>query len=215
MAEPVPRRGAGRVYGVVLAAGSSSRLGRPKQLLPLGGRPLLAHTLAHARDSLLDGVYVVLGHEARAIERQVEPAALGARVVVNDRHGEGQSTSLHAGLAALPRDAAAAVFILGDQPLVGPDVLDALVATYRATGGPIVQPVYAGRRGNPVLFDRALWSELLTIEGDQGARGVLRAHADLVREAPVPDIPYPADVDTPADYERLRARFEDRRAPGP
>jgi len=191
----------------VLAAGSSSRLGRPKQLLPLGGRPLLARTLDNAARSSLDGIVVVLGHDAEAIQSKVDFAAASARVVVNERYREGQSTSLHAGLAALPPDATAALFILGDQPLLGPAVFDAILDAYARTGGPIVQPVYDGRRGNPVLFDRALWPELAQVTGDQGARGVLRAHQSEVVAVPIEGEHYTDDIDTEEDYQRLLARF--------
>lgn len=205
---------AGAVYGVILAAGSSSRLGQPKQLLPLAGRPLLAHTLEHAARSSLAGLVVVLGHAARAIEAQIDFAAVGARVVHNARYREGQSTSLHAGLAALPSDAAAALFILGDQPLIAPTIVDALIAAYRASDQPIVLPRYEDGRGNPVLIDRALWPELLRVRGDQGARGVVRAHPADVLETPVAGAGLTADIDTLADYERLRTRFA-ADAPGP
>ncbi len=198
----------GPVVGVILAAGNSSRLGRPKQLLSLGGRPVLAHTLDNAARSGLDGIVVVLGHEADAIRAAIDFAAAGARVVLNERYREGQSTSLRAGLDALPSEAGAAIFLLGDQPLIGPAILDAILAAYRRTGRPIVMPAYDGRRGNPALFARPLWPELARVVGDQGARGVLRAHADDVLEVPVAGSHYTADLDTVEDYERLRARFE-------
>jgi molybdenum cofactor cytidylyltransferase len=199
------RAGAGSVYGVILAGGSSSRLGRPKQLLALGDRPVLAHTLANALVASLDGVIVVLGHAADAIQSQIDFGA--ARVVINERYAEGQSTSLHAGVAALPSDAAAAIFILGDQPLIGPAVHDALVAAYRDSSAPIVQPSYDGQRGNPVLIARPLFSELLTVTGDQGARNVLRAHSAEVRGVPIPGSTPTDDLDTEEDYQRLLAHY--------
>lgn len=193
------------IVGVILAGGSSSRLGRPKQLLPLGDRPVLAHTLAHALAAKLDEVIVVLGHEAATIREQI--AFAGARVVVNPDYRAGQSTSLRAGLAALPPDADAALFILGDQPLIGPAVHDAIVAARRATNASIVMPTYAGVRGNPVLIARALFPELAQVTGDQGARGVIRAHAAAIHEVPIPGPPPTDDLDTEEDYERLLARY--------
>jgi molybdenum cofactor cytidylyltransferase len=193
------------VSGVVLAAGRSRRLGRPKQLLPLAGKPLLAHVLENAAASALDEVVLVLGHEAEAIRAAV--GERGARVVVNPDHAAGQSTSLRAGLAAVDPRADAALFLLGDQPGVGPAIVDALIRAFRAGGTPIVIPSYGGRRANPALFARALFPELERVAGDEGARGVVRAHADSVLVVPVGDGPTPGDVDTEEDYAALRAAW--------
>jgi molybdenum cofactor cytidylyltransferase len=196
------------VSGLILAAGRSSRLGRPKQLLPLAGRPLLAHVLENAAVSALAEVVLVLGHEAARIGAAVDD--LGQRVVVNPDFAAGQSTSLRAGLAALDPAAAAVVVLLGDQPQVGPEVVDALIGAFRAGAGPIVAPRYGGRRGNPILFARALFPELAGVAGDEGARGIVRARAAEVVEVPVGDGPPPPDVDTEEDYAALLAAWPGR-----
>lgn len=196
---------AGPIVGVILAAGSSSRLGRPKQLLVLDERPVLAHTVANASAAALDGLIVVLGHESAAIRERIDFGT--AQIVINDDYRAGQSTSLRAGLAALPPDTDAALFILGDQPLIGPAVLDALIAARRATAAPIVMPTYDGQRGNPVLIASDLFPDLATITGDQGARSVIRAHSAAVHEVAIPGAPPTDDLDTQEDYDRLLARY--------
>jgi molybdenum cofactor cytidylyltransferase len=189
------------IAGVVLAAGASSRLGRPKQLLPFRGRPLLEATLARVAAAQLDEVVVVLGGSAAEILAQVE--LHGARPVVNPDYRAGQSTSLRVGLAAVEDRAEAVVFILGDQPLQSAPVIDALIDTHRRTGAPIVVPSYGGARGNPVLFARVTYPLLHGLTGDQGARPLLRARADLVREVPVDAPAPPADIDTWDDYRAV------------
>ena len=191
------------IAGVVLAAGASSRLGEPKQLLPFRGRPLLEATLARVATARLDEVVVVLGGSAEAILEQVE--LHGARPVLNPDYRAGQSTSLRAGLAAVEDRAEAVVFILGDQPLQSVAVIDALIAAYRQTGAPIVAPTYGGVRGNPVLFASVTYPLLHGLTGDQGARPLLRARADLVHDLPVAEPAPPADIDTWDDYRAVLA----------
>jgi len=193
------------VSGVVLAAGGSTRLGRPKQLLSLGGEPLLRHTVRRALAARLGEVVLVLGHRAAEVGAAV--GELGQRTVVNPDWSSGQSASLRAGVAAVDPRAAAAVFLLGDQPQVGPATLDALVAAFVRSAAPIVQPLYGGEPGNPVLIARPLFPELLAVAGDRGARDVVRAHREEAVRVPVGDGPPPGDVDTEEDYRALIAAW--------
>ena len=202
------------IAGIVLAAGASSRLGQPKQLLPFRGRPLLEHMLGLVASAALDEVVVVLGGSAEAILDSV--ALNGARPVINHDFQAGQSTSLKAGLAAVEDRAEAVVFLLGDQPRLEPAIIDQLIASYRASGGQIVVPVYGGTRGNPVLFSRLTYPLLHALTGDQGARPILRERADLVIELPVEASAPPADIDTWEDYRAaLRAAGEPDPGPAP
>ena len=190
------------ITGVVLAAGRSTRLGRPKQLLPYRGRPLLEWALAAMAESTVDETVVVLGHDAERI--QAEVALHGARVACNARYAEGLSTSLHTGLAALGEGVTAAVLTVGDQPLLGAGAVDALIALHHQTDAPIIATDYGTYQGTPLLLHRSLWPLAARVHGDQGARALLRAYPDAIAAVPVSPA-LAADVDTWEDYVRLQA----------
>jgi molybdenum cofactor cytidylyltransferase len=195
-----------RVAGIVLAAGSSTRLGRPKQLLDLAGKSVLQHVLDAAAASPLEEMVVVLGHAAEDVAATVRlPAHAG--LVINAEFQEGQSTSMKAGLRAVGPGTAAAVFLLGDQPGVRSDVIAAVIEAYRGGAGPVVQASYRGRPAHPTLFDRGVWEELEAATGDEGARGILARHPDWRSTVEVGGDP-PADIDTEQDYAAARRRFE-------
>lgn len=198
-----------KVSIVILAAGTSSRLGTPKQLLDLGGEPLLRHTVRHALASRAAEVILVLGNEGAAVAEAV--GKLGQRTVINPEFTAGQSTSLVAGVRAVSSDADALVAMLGDQPTVGTEVLDRLIERFDRERPPIVQPVYEGVPGNPVLFRRDLFPELLAVTGDQGAREIIRQRKEAVDRIDAGQA-MPPDVDTDADYQRLLARWREERA---
>jgi molybdenum cofactor cytidylyltransferase len=199
------------IAGIILAAGGSSRLGRPKQLLSLQGEPLLRHTVRRALASSLDAVIVVIGHHAGEVRAAI--ADLPVRVVINPHAAKGQSTSVLAGLAALNQapgqaEIEAVIMLLGDQPGVEPAVIDALIACWRETGAAIVAPRYRDGLGNPVLFDRRVLPELTNLTGDIGARDIIRAHQHAGDFTLLPvDGPAPPDVDTEDDYAALIASF--------
>lgn len=193
------------VSGIVLAAGSSSRLGQPKQLLELQGRPLLQHAVDAVEGAGLADVVVVLGHRAEEVGAAITTAS-STRISVNPSFLEGQATSLRVGLGAMIGESQAAVVILGDQPAVTQFCVKAVVEAYQASGSPVVQATYSGKPGHPVLFDRALWADLQAIEGDRGAREVLKQHPDWIQRVELGG-EVPADVDTWEDYERLKAQY--------
>ena len=199
------------IAGIVLAAGRSSRLGRPKQLLPVRGEPLIRYTLRRVLSSSLDQALLVVGHEADEVRDAV--AGLPVECVFNPDAAAGQSTSVRAGLAALSPEIGAAVFILGDQPGIDPNVIDALIASWRTSSAPVVVPHYQDRMGNPVLFDRRVFPELAALKGDTGARPVVRAYHDSGELQVVPVAgPAPPDVDTEADYAALIAALSEQPA---
>jgi molybdenum cofactor cytidylyltransferase len=134
------------------------------------------------------------------------PAGRGrpVQVVVNPEWAQGQSTSVRAGLAALPADVSGALFPLVDQPGVTPDLINALIERHQATLAPVVWPEYQGRRGNPVLFDRDVFHHLVRLRGDTGGRPVLQAYARHAERVPAPDPGVLFDIDTPDDYAKAR-----------
>lgn len=197
------------IAGVVLAAGASRRMGKPKQLLPLRGRPVLQHALDAAAASGVGEIVLVLGHEADAIRGAIALPAR-ARVVVNQAWAEGQGGSLACGLAAVASEAAAAAVLLGDQPEVDATIIDTVLAAYRIDADTALRPVWrdaagATHPGHPVVLARRTWTELATLDGDRGARELFRRHPDWVRELPMAGPP-PSDIDDAADYRRASAQ---------
>lgn len=182
-------------------------MGRPKQLAIVGGRPLLEGVVAAAGASRLDDVVVVLGAEAQVVR---EGVALGrARVVVNQRYEAGMSTSLRTGVAALGEDIQRAVVILGDQPDVTAPLIDELLDVHERSGLPAAALSIEGLLHPPVVLSRELWPELDQLEGDVGARALIRGTPERV--AVVHAARRPTDIDTPQDL----ARWSDRQSPPP
>jgi molybdenum cofactor cytidylyltransferase len=188
------------VAGLVLAAGGSRRLGRPKQLLPFGGSTLLGHALDTARECDFDQLIVAIGGSADAVRERVNLA--GVDVVVNDDFGEGCSSSIAAAMAALDPTATLLVLLLGDQPGVTATTVRTLIA---ARGdAPLAVCRYDDGRGHPFAFDRTTFGDLGALHGDKGVWKLLDRRAGEVGEVPIGG-PIPLDVDTWADYEAVLA----------
>jgi molybdenum cofactor cytidylyltransferase len=204
------------ISAIVLAAGRSTRMGKNKLVLPLDGKPVLQRVLDALKDSKVDETVVVLGGGAEEVRRSINLE--GTKVVVNRRYAEGMSTSIKAGLSRVNRFADAAIIVLGDQPFLSAAVVDALVKAFLAEGAPVVLPVHLRKRGNPVLFARSVFPEIMRIDGDRGAKSVVEAHGDDTLEVEVEDEGVAVDVDTPLDYARatlLSRRVKRRRNRGP
>jgi molybdenum cofactor cytidylyltransferase len=190
-----------RVAAVILAAGGSERMGRPKQLMPVRGKPMVRCVTETVCTSGMAQVIIVVGAVADRVAQAV--SGLPVEIVVNMAWSQGLSTSVRAGLGAIVASIEAAMIVLADQPRLTRRTLQALVARYAATRALIVAPYHRGRRGNPVLFDRALFHELLAVEGDQGGRAVVARHEHAVARLEVDDPATALDVDTPQDYRKL------------
>ena len=196
-----------KIAALVLAAGKSTRMGSEnKLLLPVHGSPMIAHAVAAIAASGAKPITVVTGHDADAIKGALAKAPVA--IVHNSRYADGLSTSLKAGLAALPDDADGVLVCLGDMPAVTPQAIGKLIAAFNPTEDrAIIVPTFQGKRGNPVLFARAYVDEMRDAAGDSGARALLSAHADAVYEVET-DAGVLADADTPAAYAALKAELE-------
>ncbi len=216
---PLPRAGvstettrAPRVTALVLAAGRSSRMGPTNKLLAeVNGAPLVARAVDAALASQAANVIVVTGHQGESVARAL--ADRPVTFVHNPAFAEGLSSSLRAGLAAVPSESDAVVVCLGDMPRVASAVIDRLIAAYSPVEGrAICIPTTHGKQGNPVLWDRAFFTEMAALTGDAGAKRLIGQHADRLCEVPVDDAGILYDVDTPD----LLARFtETVSAPDP
>jgi molybdenum cofactor cytidylyltransferase len=186
--------------GLVLGAGGSRRLGRPKQLLPFGGGTLLGHAVAVARECPFDQLLVAVGGAADEVRAGVDLE--GAEVVVNEDFGEGCSSSIAAALGALDRRCEVLVLMLGDQPGVTAEAVRALLDGRGAA--PLAACRYDDGLGHPLAFAREVFPELAALHGDKGVWRLLERRADEVAEVRVPG-PIPLDVDTEEDYSRVLA----------
>lgn len=189
------------VAGLILAAGASSRLGQPKQLLPFKGTTLLGWVAQRiAECKTLDEVVVVLGANADEVRKQ---ASLGnLRTVVNPATGQGCSASYRVGIGACDPAIEAIVVLLGDQPAVQPEIVDQVVSAWRANGGKIVLASYGGKRGHPMLFSRELFPQMMELHGDKAVWKMVDQHPEWVVEVAI-DSPAPPDINTWEDYQSL------------
>lgn len=180
-------------------------MGCAKLLLELGGRSVIRRVVENALSSRAMETVVVLGHEADLVAREI--AGLPVRTALNPDFASGMASSLRVGLNAVSPDAKGALILLGDQPLVTPEVINRIIGAFESSGEPIVAPVYNGVQGNPVCFARALFPALSALEGDRGAKAILGEDPNRVEwVAFESDLPL-RDLDVEADYDALRRHF--------
>ncbi len=207
-AVPAPETGQ-KVAGLVLAAGRSTRMGGPNKLLEeIGGRPLVRIATEQVIASHAKPVIVVTGHQRERVERAL--AGLPVKFVHNPHFAEGLSTSLKAGIVAVPAEADGAIVCLGDMPQVSAALIDRLIAAFEPERGALVAiPTIDGKRGNPVLWSRRFFPDLMAVGGDIGARHLIGSYAEAVVEVPVEDAAALTDVDTPEALIAVRAAMAD------
>ena len=206
-AEP-PAAADRRIAAVVLAAGRSTRMGGPNKLLAeIAGRPLLRIVVEEALASHAKPVIVVVGHERAEVEKAL--AGLPVQLIHNPDFAQGLGTSLKAGIAAVPAEADGAIVCLGDMPQVDASLIDRLIAAFDPDRGAlIVMPTVEGRRGNPVLWSRRFFPDLMAIEGDVGARHFIGRYSEAVVEVPLEGRAALVDIDTPEALVGVKAAIE-------
>ncbi|MGE4252828.1 MAG: NTP transferase domain-containing protein [Parvibaculaceae bacterium] len=206
---PTPREGeeakpqrAPKIAGILLAAGKSTRMGANKLLAPVSGKAMVRHSAEALLASAAGPVLVVIGHERERVEAAL--TGLDVRFIDNPAYATGLASSLKAGLAALPKDTDGVVVALGDMPLVAGRHVNRLIAAFSpAERRTIIVPVHGGERGNPVLWGREYFPEMLALEGDRGAKSLMDKHEDHITEIAMRSDAVLADFDTPEALARL------------
>ncbi len=208
---------------IILAAGSSSRMGagRHKLLLPLAGRPVLTHVIDATLASQARPIIIVLGHQANQARTHLASYAGNPNITIveNPDYLQGMSTPMHSGLRTLMANehtapaplVDSALIILGDQPLITPQMIDILITTRRTTEQLIVTPLYDGKRGNPVLFSASLFAELLATIGDEGGRSVIERHRQELATVEMDNPMANYDVDTWEAYQHILQAWEGKK----
>ena len=188
---------------IILAAGASTRMGTPKQLLAYRGCSFIRHMVEVAIASVCQPIAVVLGANAERIKPEI--SQLPVQIVENQQWAEGMSSSIRVGLEALlgvNQNLDAVAIALCDQPFVSSQTINQLIEAYHLTGKPIIASEYAGTLGVPVLFSHTLFSELIALKSNEGAKQIIKKHIHEVFSVPFPD--GAIDIDTPNDYEKLQ-----------
>ncbi|MBD1892770.1 nucleotidyltransferase family protein [Coleofasciculus sp. FACHB-SPT9] len=189
---------------IILAAGASTRMGTPKQLLMYQGRSFLRHTAEVAIASLCQPIVVVLGADAERMKPEVN--LLPVQIVENPQWAEGMSSSIRVGIEALSnlnQNIEAVAIALCDQPFISSQLLNQIVEAYQVTRRPIIASEYAGSLGVPALFSRALFPELTSLKTTEGAKKIIKKYSPEVFRIPFPE--GAIDIDTPKDYQKFQA----------
>jgi molybdenum cofactor cytidylyltransferase len=189
------------VAGIILAAGQSTRMGQPKQLLAFKNQTILGQVVDTALESDLHDIIVVVGHEAERMRPHLDGRNL--KIIFNKDYAKGQHTSIQAGINAVSRSCHGAMFLLSDQPLVKRETINTLIRAFCRSTSALVIPYYKKKRGNPVIIRRDLWPELMGLPPDTGARAIFHRHKEKILKVDANDEGIVFDVDTREDYRKL------------
>jgi molybdenum cofactor cytidylyltransferase len=191
--------------GIILAAGASTRFGRPKQLLRLKDKYLIEWVLDAALNSMLSKIVLVLGYSHQKILQALGKKSQHSKlyIKVNPQYKEGQSHSLRTGLSTVKDNFPAVMFLLGDQPMVDAVTINYLLASFWSADKDICVPTFQGQRGSPSVFSQKFYKHILEIKGDIGARQIIKTHPDRVLEIEIKNPLFFLDIDTPEDFEKI------------
>jgi len=200
-----------KVAGLILAAGLSSRMGKTKQLLKVGGKPLVERVVQEALKSRLDEVVLVLGHRAGAVREVLSPALndAGLRIVENPHYREGMGSSIRVGLGAVEDSADHVMILLADMPHINAHLINRLLAGYLTSPKTLGAVSVKGRRSHPVILGRAWYRALHDLKGDEGARALFDAFKDAVCLVNAPAAYDDLDLDTPEDYQKALSEIRE------
>jgi molybdenum cofactor cytidylyltransferase len=197
----MPAERSGPIAGILLAAGTSSRMGSNKMLFELAGESVLRGAVRRALAGGLSPLVVVLGHEAEKARRELD--GLPCQTVVNPNYEQGINSSLKTGVSAVPAEVGGAMVMLADMPFVTSEMVAAMIDRFRSSEAPLVISDYEGVNAPPMLYDRVLFGELLTMTGEGCGRQVVKQHRDEAEVMSWPAVAL-ADLDVPEDYEKVR-----------
>lgn len=187
------------INAIILAAGQSKRMGKPKPLLRFGDKTFLEQIISVLKLSDVDRITVVLGAEAGTIKSSVDLSE--TNIVINKDYLKGQLSSLITAIEDTPEETEAILLCLADAPFVSKEVVNKIVSKFGETNNPIIVPVFNGKRGHPTLFSKSLFNELLNAPQDQGARYVLYSNEEKVLEVEISESGFLISIDTPAEYK--------------
>lgn len=194
------------ISAIILAAGLSSRMAIPKQLLTLGDKTLIRIVTENVLASAVDEVLVVTGHFEKEVSAVIKD--LPVKVVYNPRYEQGQGTSLALGVQSMDEKASAFLVLMSDQPLITPSLINLAIEEFQKNNYMALRPTYHGLPGHPVVFSCSLRVELEVLKGDEGARQILKKLGDQVHYLPMQDKAVVFDVDTPEDFEQLKNQYK-------
>ena len=188
------------IWALILAAGESKRMGKPKLLLPFGEKTIIETVIGNVVKSKVDKVFVVLGSGWKKIEKKIRDYPV--KIIVNPHYERGMLSSVQEGFQALPQDTQAVLVVLGDQPAVSSDIINKIIDAFKKTRKGIVVPVYKGNRGHPVLMDMKYRDEVEKLSPEVGLRGIVYNHPEDVLEVEVATPSILKDIDNAGNYKR-------------